>query len=174
MIKKFYYDSNTYTIVFMSGNTEILRFSHIPYNISLANLESQYSVRSLSSSVYDGVWLKQGFSNSIIYSDDANMEWSYTLADFINWSDPSGPNGVVYIRHHINVYYSGFGADSGNAPVDYNSPYLIGSTVTVLDNTGNLTKSGYTFNGWNDGTNHYNVGDTFIASSNIQLTPDWI
>ena len=46
------------------------------------------------------------------------------------------------------VTYNGNNADSGSAPSDTNS-YANGATVTVLDNSGNLARNGYSFIGWN-------------------------
>ncbi|HBX24233.1 MAG TPA: hypothetical protein DEF34_11480, partial [Desulfotomaculum sp.] len=46
------------------------------------------------------------------------------------------------------VTYDGNGNTSGSVPVDSNT-YITGATVTVLGNTGNLVKTGYTFAGWN-------------------------
>ncbi len=63
------------------------------------------------------------------------------------------------------VAYDGNGEDDGNAPLDPESPYLEGSTVTVLDNTGTLIRDGFTFVGWNtaaDGSEDtYQPGDAF-------------
>jgi len=47
------------------------------------------------------------------------------------------------------VTYNGYGKTAGSVPVDVASPYVSGETVTVLGNTGNLTKTDYTFAGWN-------------------------
>jgi len=75
------------------------------------------------------------------------------------------------------VTYNGNTNDSGTAPTDSNL-YASGNTVTVLGNTGSLTKSGYTFNGWNsqaDGLGtHYAVSSTFtMPSSNVTLYAEW-
>ena len=50
--------------------------------------------------------------------------------------------------------------------------------MTVLGNIGSLTKTGYTFNGWNTAGNgsgtSYNGGDTFaMGSSNVTLYAQW-
>ena len=53
------------------------------------------------------------------------------------------------------VTYVGNGSTGGTVPVDGNSPYASGATVTVLGNTGALTKTGSSFSSWNtsaDGT----------------------
>jgi uncharacterized repeat protein (TIGR02543 family) len=46
------------------------------------------------------------------------------------------------------VTYAGNGNDAGSVPVD-GASYLTGADVIVLGNSGALTRSGYTFAGWN-------------------------
>ena len=74
------------------------------------------------------------------------------------------------------VTYDDNGADSGNVPTD-NTNYSSGAEVTVLGNTGNLLKTGYTFGGWNtadDGTGTpYAAGATFNISDNTTLYAVW-
>ena len=61
--------------------------------------------------------------------------------------------------------------------VDGNSPYASGSSVTVLANSGILTRTGYTFAGWNskaDGSGTaYSAGATFIISTDTILYAQW-
>ncbi|HEX3102686.1 MAG TPA: choice-of-anchor D domain-containing protein, partial [Pyrinomonadaceae bacterium] len=47
------------------------------------------------------------------------------------------------------IAYNGNGNTGGTPPIDTSSPYVAGSTVTVLGNTGNLVKTNFLFNGWN-------------------------
>ena len=83
---------------------------------------------------------------------------------------------ITYQRLY-EVNYNGNGSNSGANP----SPtyHLNGNTVTVANNTGNLTKTGYTFAGWNtkaDGTGTtYAAGSgTFkMNTSNITLYAKW-
>jgi uncharacterized repeat protein (TIGR02543 family) len=75
------------------------------------------------------------------------------------------------------VTYSGNGNTGGSVPVDGNS-YPQGSIVTVLDNTGDLAKSGSTFTGWNtaaDGSGTGYAGETTftMSSSNVTLYAQW-
>ncbi len=75
------------------------------------------------------------------------------------------------------VTYSGNGNTGGEAPVD-SKQYSRNATVTVLGNTGNLVKTGYTFAGWNtaangSGTNRA-VGSTFrMPGNNVTLYAKW-
>ena len=76
-----------------------------------------------------------------------------------------------------SVSYLGNANTGGTVPLDINK-YLPGSTVTVRPNSGNLTKTGYTFTGWNtagDGTGTgYPPGATFaMGSSNDSLFVSW-
>ena len=77
------------------------------------------------------------------------------------------------------VTYNGNGSTGGSVPVDGNA-YVAGATVTVLSNTGNLVKTGYTFAGWNT---QANGGGTFysgngtatfgMGSANVTLYAQW-
>ncbi len=77
---------------------------------------------------------------------------------------------------NLAVTYDGNGADSGTAPTD-SSKYEPNANVTVLGNTGNLKKTGYTFNGWNtkaDGTGtSYAAGGTFAITADTTLYAQW-
>ena len=75
------------------------------------------------------------------------------------------------------VTYDGNGNTGGTAPTDSTS-YETGQTVTVLDNTGALVKTGNAFAGWNtlaDGSGTtYTVGQTFaMGSANVTLYAKW-
>ena len=76
-----------------------------------------------------------------------------------------------------SVTYSGNGSDGGSVPTDASSPYASGSTVTVLGNTGSLTKAGFTFSGWNTESNGtgtpYSAGATFTITANKTLHAQW-
>ena len=67
---------------------------------------------------------------------------------------------------------------ASDAPVDANSPYENGSTVTVLD-AGTMEATGYTFKGWStdkDATtadSDYDPNDTFAISDNVVLYAVW-
>jgi uncharacterized repeat protein (TIGR02543 family) len=75
-----------------------------------------------------------------------------------------------------NVIYNGNNNTGGSAPTDNNSPYNSGSTVTVL-NQGTLTRTNYTFLGWNTNssatTAQYATGQTFTINSNTTLYAIW-
>lgn len=78
---------------------------------------------------------------------------------------------------NYTVTYNGNTNTSGNVPIDVSSPYIPGSTVAVLGNSGSLINSGFTFAGWNTEANgsgvSYSQGNTFIINANIILYAQW-
>jgi uncharacterized repeat protein (TIGR02543 family) len=79
-------------------------------------------------------------------------------------------------RLEPTLTYRGNGATSGTAPVDTNSPYGPGATVTVFG-PGNLVKTGSLFSGWNtmpdgSGTSHAADG-TFELTGSTILYAQW-
>ena len=85
--------------------------------------------------------------------------------------------GTEQVANTYSVTYNGNGNTGGTVPTD-NQTYQQNATVTVADNTGNLTKTGYTFSGWNtaadgSGTN-YNPAATFnMGTTNVTLYAKW-
>jgi uncharacterized repeat protein (TIGR02543 family) len=90
-------------------------------------------------------------------------------------------NVTLYAKWTSNptytVTYDGNGNTSGSVPTD-STHYEEGATVTVLGNTGDLARDGYTFAGWcvnSDGTgDSYTQGQTFtMGSANVTLYAKW-
>jgi uncharacterized repeat protein (TIGR02543 family) len=74
------------------------------------------------------------------------------------------------------VVYDGNGATSGSAPVDPDSSYYTGSTVTVLGQ-GSLLKANHNFIGWSTTQNaisaQFTQGQTFTITENTWLFAVW-
>ncbi|WP_186438394.1 InlB B-repeat-containing protein [Cohnella terricola] len=74
------------------------------------------------------------------------------------------------------VTYDGNGHTGGSVPTD-SGAYVSGAAVSVLGNTGSLTMTGYTFQGWNSqadgkGTD-YAANQTFAIANNTVLFAKW-
>ncbi|GAB1354351.1 hypothetical protein MASR1M12_30890 [Erysipelotrichia bacterium] len=86
--------------------------------------------------------------------------------------------GAAQAATTYTVTYNGNGNTSGTIPVD-NLTYPAGVNVTVQLNTGNLTRTGYSFAGWNtslDGKGiSYSPGSSLImTSANLTLYAVWV
>jgi uncharacterized repeat protein (TIGR02543 family) len=89
-------------------------------------------------------------------------------------------NAIVYARWNAlsryTITYNGNSSTGGTVPVDTNT-YQSGGAITVLGNTGALSLTGSTFDGWSRiaGTGKvYSGGDTLIVgSANIILYARW-
>jgi uncharacterized repeat protein (TIGR02543 family) len=117
-----------------------------------------------------GTLQKTGYAFNGWVDDSEN---SYNAGDIF----PIFNNTTLYALwiETFTVTYNDNDSTSGIVPIDNASPYESGSTVTVLDNTGTLARTGYVFNGWFDGgVSSYNVGDEFQITSNTTLYPLWI
>lgn len=100
-----------------------------------------------------------------------------TVIGFSMAGCPDPNNGGSGTPTTCTVTYNGNGNTRGTVPIDSNSPYQNGTTVTVLGNTGSLIKTGNTFAGWNTAVNgsgtSYSAGDTFTISVNTILYAQW-
>ena len=126
---------------------------------------------------------KGGRGLAILYFNNSNQ-----LADGLNTGYTNNiPQGLTTIQQlnaaglntsltSYTVKYNNGTSTGGSAPTDKSSPYISGSTVTILGDN-NLTKTGYSFVGWNtqsNGTgNNYSIGETFQITSNLTLYPAW-
>ena len=93
---------------------------------------------------------------------------AYTWSNETPWLPPAT----------YTITYNGNTNTGGNGPTDGSSPYTVGTTVTILGNTGTLAKTGFTFSGWNtaaDGSGtQYSPGNTFVISANTILYARWV
>lgn len=87
-------------------------------------------------------------------------------------------NGYPYLRAiQLPVTYDWNGSTGGTVPLD-GQMYIPGVTATVYGNIGNLTKTGYSFAGWNTEANgngtSYAENDTFPWTEEITLYAQWV
>lgn len=93
---------------------------------------------------------------------------AYTWSNETPWLPPAT----------YTITYNGNTNTGGNVPTDGSSPYTVGSTVTILGNTGTLVVTGFTFSGWNTAANgsgtQYSPGNTFVINANAILYARWV
>lgn len=96
-----------------------------------------------------------------LYIKRGNSDHSVYQVTIHRASGGGDPTPTTY-----TVTYDGNGKTNGDVPED-DSSYEEGDEVTVLDNTGSLARTGYTFSGWNteaDGT-----GDSYVADEKFTM-----
>jgi uncharacterized protein (TIGR02145 family)/uncharacterized repeat protein (TIGR02543 family) len=148
---------NIYTIKFNSNSGNTIDSQNITYNTTA----TPPSPPSNSGFVFAG-W----------YSDQA-------LTTLFNFTTPITSAMTLYAKWtavYTVIYLPNLNT-SGTVPVDTNK-YTNGATVTVLDNTGSLTKTGYSFSGWNTNSSGTGTdrtpGSTFtMGSGNVTLHAKW-
>lgn len=160
---------NTGGAEFFTGTLEHVAVWNTALNSTqVGNLRTQTAVPSDFSNLIAYLPLKDSLTDEV-----GTLSWTPT-----NLGSPSYTDlGIEYGATEYTVTYDGNGSGGGTAPTDANSPYANNATVTVLGNTGNLTRTNYTFAGWNtaaDGSGtHYDASDTFSITANITLYAEW-
>jgi uncharacterized repeat protein (TIGR02543 family) len=110
-------------------------------------------------------------------------KYAYT---FLNWSDGTNTysSNATYTMGAGNVTLTAvftedevfsitYLANSGVGTVPTRDPQIAASTFVVASGS-TLSRSGYTFAGWNDGTATYQPGATYtVVLANITLTAQW-
>ncbi len=137
---------------------------------------------SVVASVYDPVngWQPVGGENVGWVTDYSTISlFMDSGIPYVAYADGEHEDRVTVKRYlpTYTVTYDGNGNDQGDVPVD-NSSHEEGAEVTVLGNTGSLTKEGYTFAGWNTAANGsgstYQAGETFpMGTANVTLYARW-
>jgi uncharacterized repeat protein (TIGR02543 family) len=133
----------------VAGITDPASPNYVP-NVHPLDLYSQY-VRA------DGVTAFEKYLYDGIHPNDLG----YQL-----WADNMKP--MIAALLNPAVTYNGNGSTSGSVPVDTNSPYMPGATVKVLGNTGSLSRTNYTFAGWNTAAD--GSGTSYSANFTITIT----
>jgi uncharacterized repeat protein (TIGR02543 family) len=101
---------------------------------------------------------------------------TYAATDTTAQADalPIQPDGslVVCVYYDLKKYTVSYDTDGGFSDTEDYSVQTVkhGTAVTVKTAP---TKTGYTFNGWNDGTTTHGAGQTITVTGNVTLTAQW-
>lgn len=125
----------------------------------------------------DGYFLSGwSFSDGSAVSFPLSIDQPMTLTAQWQANPPasSGSGGGTTVSTYT-ITYDGNGATSGTVPGTQTK--IAGRPVTVAQNSGSLTKTGYTFNGWNtaaDGTGtSYAEGASYTKDAALTLYAQW-
>lgn len=153
------------------------RLSDIPYTLMWED--------SLTESNYTGNGTLAILTFTIAqdaYGQEAAITLQYNLGSSINVDLQEIPftleNGKVSVDNTAVFYtvaYDGNGATGGAVPADQAKKQYI--ALTLVENTGSLTKTGYTLDGWAisaDGEKVYDLGGAYTANEDVTLYAHWL
>jgi uncharacterized repeat protein (TIGR02543 family) len=100
-------------------------------------------------------------SNTLIGQNGSNYEPAATISLSAGWV------GVTY-----SISYNGNGNTGGAVPATGSFVNGSGTPYTILGNTNALTKTGYTFGGWVNGSDQSRSGD-YSTAADLQLFASW-
>jgi len=123
-------------------------------------------------------------SNLILASGSGLTRDSFAFGGWNDGTDTYQPGSSYYVGPDTSpitltaFWTAGYdityesGTATGTVPVD-TTPRATGTSFTLASGS-SLSKSGYTFAGWNDGTTTYAAGASYtVGSSNVTLTAQW-
>lgn len=99
---------------------------------------------------------------------------SVTITTYAKYADgtQSEVTSEAYSLNQYTVRYDGGNKTGGSVPSQ--QTFYSGGSVTVYGNTGNLTKTGYTFAGWQgDDGQPYSQGADYGKDKDLTLTAKW-
>ena len=154
------------------------QFSQNGYTKITYSLGSGAGIAPIQASVLEGTTITIASGALVTRANYAFAGWSNGSNDYAaGASYVVGPEStpVTFTPNWTsgyNVTYS-TGSGFGIAPVD-TVGRITGSTFTVASSS-TVSRQGFTFTGWSDGTNVVQPGATYtVASSNITLTAQWV
>ncbi len=147
--------------------------------VTLDETDDTYKVNvTLLASVYTAKYSVDGTTHNATASGNSDVTVTLTWdAENEVWVHPTTDTGYDATFHvdcnhpGFTVTYDGNGNDGGEVPVDSNR-YEVNGTATVLSGEG-LTKTGYTFGGWQEGDVNYAANNTITMTENHTLTAKW-
>jgi uncharacterized repeat protein (TIGR02543 family) len=153
--------SNVASRAVTSYNLQFDKQGHGTKPADLGNINS-ISVASLPTIANDGYFIFQGWSAT---AGGPVLTGTYTPTEdstlYAIWQNNSPTRTITY----------NLGGGSGTIPTQV--AISEGASFTTSASTG-LTKAGYTFNKWNDGSADYAAGANYtVSTSNVTLTATW-
>ena len=154
------------------------QFSQNGYTKITYSLGSGAGIAPIQASVLEGTTITIASGALVTRANYAFAGWSNGSNDYAaGASYVVGPESAPITftpnwTSGYNVTYS-TGSGFGIAPVD-TVGRITGSTFTVASSS-TVSRQGFTFTGWSDGTNVVQPGATYtVAGSNITLTAQWV
>lgn len=135
--------------------------------------DNAFAFGNLTSAYFEGNAPTMGSNVFAFNSGDFTI---YYLSGKTGFTNP-WHSYTTSVKSNYSITYNGNTSTGGSVPTDAET-YSTDDNATVLGNTGNLVKTGYTFDGWNTAANGsgtaYDPDDTLvIGSANVTLYAQW-
>jgi uncharacterized repeat protein (TIGR02543 family) len=171
-----------------TDNADILlyaKWKHKPYTITFdGNKSTKGEVPGPQIKDYDEALVLPDNTGNLEKTGFVFDGWS-TSADGVGKDYPKGASytdnadAVLYAKWKtltFTVTYDGNGNEKGSAPGSQVKVY--GEPLTLAYNSGNLSKTGYSFSGWSTSANgsgtDYNLGANYETEANLILYAKWV
>jgi uncharacterized repeat protein (TIGR01451 family)/uncharacterized repeat protein (TIGR02543 family) len=158
-----YYDRQNYNIKFYTnGGVAVNDINNIPYQSNIASYSpSAYAAGKTTKTVNKQTYYFAGW-----YDNEACAGSPY---DFTGKTMPAN-NLILYAKWTTNKYTVTFNTNGGTPAISSITDIIYGTTIEEPTTT--LTKEGYKFAGWKNGSNAFSF--TTPITSDITLTASWI
>jgi uncharacterized repeat protein (TIGR02543 family) len=174
------YRINVYTVTFVDYDDGVIKKQEVEYgkNATAPENPSREGYTFVSWSKTKSAWQNVSADVTIKAVYEKNPKPSVPTPQPTPTPTPTPtPQPTVQTQEEetYTVRYDGNGATSGSAPTDGNA--YPGRTSAVVQDRGNLSKSGYSFEGWSTDPNarnaSYRTGDRVSVNGNITLFAVW-
>jgi uncharacterized protein (TIGR02145 family)/uncharacterized repeat protein (TIGR02543 family) len=163
-------------VVITKGTNVTANFSPIPYTVTFSSQGTNYSTATVNYNALATEPTAPQAGTCYTFGGWYTSETYATKWDFT--TDKITGNTFLFAKWTQLTYtvtYSSNGAASGTAPAQQTKTCDI--ALTLATNSGNLTKTGVTFSGWNtaaDGTGtDYAQGASYTANAPLELFAKW-
>jgi uncharacterized repeat protein (TIGR02543 family) len=156
----------TYTIIYNENGADSGSVPSSQTKIQGIDLTLASNTGSLAKIGYTFVgWNTLANGSGSNYSEGASYTADANLTLYANWT----------ALPTYTISYNANGADSGSVPSSQTK--IQGIIISLASNTGSLSRTGYTFAGWNtasDGSGtSFSVGASYTADANLTLYANW-
>ena len=177
-----YLGSQPYAVVATGDLTLTAQWLQVPYTVT-------YDLGGGTGSTPAQLTGKHVGDSFTLPAVSANPTWK--AHTFLNWSDGTSSyaagstytvgaanvvlTAIFQLNGTTSISYS-FGSNPGSGTLPTQVAQLEGTVITIKSGQG-LTRSGYTFGGWTDGSNSYASADSYVVpvyTNPVTFSPIWL
>ena len=176
-----YAGGQAYSVTSTGNITLTAQWAQIPYTVT-------YDLGGGTGTIPAALTNKHVGDSWTLPSSGSSPTWK--AHTFLNWSDGSNSYaaGATYtlgagsvtltamyqLNGTTSITYS-FGSNPGSGILPTQAAQMEGTVISLKSGSG-LSRDGYTFGGWTDGSSAYKAGDTFVVpvySNAVTFSPIW-